>query len=158
MMIRAPEKTPADPIPAMVRPRMRATEEGAAPQSAEPTSNSEMARTKTVFAGAKAYAFPKTSWNEHVVNRYALPYHDTSFSEWNVSVMRGIAVEMIRLSCISPRRECQKQKKRKGEEVSRRYKAGATATANATHVRTSATRKMARHSARTMSVNRNPEG
>ena len=37
-MINAPEKMPADPMPAMARPMMRATDEGAAPQMREPNS------------------------------------------------------------------------------------------------------------------------
>jgi len=43
MMTRAPEKIPADPIPAMARPMMRATEVGAAPQTTEPTSKMNIA-------------------------------------------------------------------------------------------------------------------
>jgi hypothetical protein len=39
--------------------------------------------------------------NLHMVRIYALPYHPTSLSEWNSSVIRGIAVEMIFWSCIS---------------------------------------------------------
>lgn len=46
MMINAPEKIPAPPIPAMARPTMRATELGLAPQMAEPTSKINTAPTK----------------------------------------------------------------------------------------------------------------
>ena len=69
MMISAPENTPADPIPAIVRPKINVTELGAAPQTAEPTSKIKMAKMKTYFGGARVYAFPKTSWKEQVVNR-----------------------------------------------------------------------------------------
>jgi hypothetical protein len=51
-MINAPENTPADPIPAMVRPRIKATELGAAPHTAEPTSKRKMAKMKTYFGDA----------------------------------------------------------------------------------------------------------
>lgn len=37
-MIKAPEKMPADPIPAIALPRMSATEFGAAPQIKDPSS------------------------------------------------------------------------------------------------------------------------
>jgi hypothetical protein len=37
---------PADPSPAMARPTMKATELGAAPQMAEPTSKRKMAARK----------------------------------------------------------------------------------------------------------------
>jgi hypothetical protein len=69
MMINAPENTPADPIPAIVRPRINATELGAAPHTAEPTSKRNIAKMKTYFGEAKVYALPKTSWKEHVVKR-----------------------------------------------------------------------------------------
>ena len=50
MMIKAPENTPAEPIPAMVLPNINATEEGAAPHSAEPTSNRKIS---TISSGKR---------------------------------------------------------------------------------------------------------
>ena len=46
MIIRAPEKMPADPKPAIARPRMRAVELGATPQTKEPSSKMPMAVKK----------------------------------------------------------------------------------------------------------------
>lgn len=45
----APEETPADPSPAMARPRMKAVEFGAAPQITEPSSKRPMTARKTYF-------------------------------------------------------------------------------------------------------------
>lgn len=42
-----PDMMPADPSPAMARPMMKAGEVGAAPHTAEPTSNRKMAVRKT---------------------------------------------------------------------------------------------------------------
>lgn len=53
MMINAPEKMPAPPIPAMARPIMRAIELGLAPQMAEPTSNINTAPIKVHFRDNK---------------------------------------------------------------------------------------------------------
>ena len=44
-----PEKIPADPIPAIARPRMNASEFGAAPHTAEPTSKIPIAVRKTTL-------------------------------------------------------------------------------------------------------------
>ncbi len=46
-MTRAPEKIPADPIPATARPMMRATEVGATPQMRDPSSKIPMAKRYT---------------------------------------------------------------------------------------------------------------
>jgi hypothetical protein len=56
-------------MPAIVRPKISATEFGAAPQTADPTSNRSMAKMKTYLGDVKVYALPKTSWNEQVVNK-----------------------------------------------------------------------------------------
>jgi hypothetical protein len=47
IMTTTPEKTPADPEPAMARPRINAVDVGAAPHSAEPASKSAMEMRKT---------------------------------------------------------------------------------------------------------------
>jgi hypothetical protein len=49
MIIMLPVKMPAEPRPAMARPRMKAIEVGAAPQSAEPTSKTTRNMMKTHF-------------------------------------------------------------------------------------------------------------
>ena len=46
-MTTTPEKTPADPKPAMARPRINAVDVGAAPHSADPASKSVMETRKT---------------------------------------------------------------------------------------------------------------
>lgn len=52
-MIRAPENIPADPRPAIARPTIRASEVGAAPQTAEPISKIVIAIKKTHLIGKK---------------------------------------------------------------------------------------------------------
>jgi hypothetical protein len=44
-----PEKMPAEPVPAMARPMIKATDVGAAPQRVEPTSKIPMEMRKTSF-------------------------------------------------------------------------------------------------------------
>lgn len=53
MIIRAPEKIPAEPMPATARPIIRAVELGAAPQIADPISKMVMAIKKTHLTGKK---------------------------------------------------------------------------------------------------------
>lgn len=48
MIIMAPEKIPADPRPAMARPRMKTAELGAAPQMVLPTSKMMTHNRKTL--------------------------------------------------------------------------------------------------------------
>jgi hypothetical protein len=98
MMTMAPAETPADPAPAMVRPRMKAIELGAAPQRAEPISKSAMAKRKTVLVGKNENSRPKRSCVAQPARTYALPYQPMSSIEWNSSVIFGIAVAMIILS------------------------------------------------------------
>lgn len=54
MMINAPEKIPAPPIPAIARPTMRARELGLAPQIVEPISNTTNAPIKVHLMGSRA--------------------------------------------------------------------------------------------------------
>ena len=90
---------PPDPRPAMDLPRMKATEFGAAPQRAEPASNSRMDVRKVALMLKKVYSFPNTSWKAQLVIRYAVPYQPISPAELNSLVIWGIAVEMMRRSC-----------------------------------------------------------
>jgi hypothetical protein len=46
IIVVAPEKMPADPIPAMALPTMKLVELGAAPHRADPTSKKKMATRK----------------------------------------------------------------------------------------------------------------
>ena len=100
MIMSAPEKIPAPPIPAIARPIIRATELGLAPQIAEPISKINTAPTKVHFTGSKVYNLPKKSWKLQVVRRKALPYHPMSSTLLNSEVMVGIAVAMIVWSCL----------------------------------------------------------
>lgn len=77
-MIKAPAKIPAPPTPAIARPMIKASELGAAPHIAEPTSKMKMAVKKTHFTGKKVYSLPNISWKAQVVSRYELPYQPTS--------------------------------------------------------------------------------
>lgn len=86
---------PADPSPATARPMMKATELGAAPQRAEPASNSVMADRNTTLMLKKVYNLPNMSWKAELLSRYALPYQPMSVTEWKSSVICGMAVEMI---------------------------------------------------------------
>ena len=52
-MTKAPEKIPADPTPAIARPTIRATEVGAAPQRAEPSSKIKIEIKKMTLIGKK---------------------------------------------------------------------------------------------------------
>ena len=90
---------PPDPRPAMDLPKMKATEFGAAPQRAEPASNSRTDVRKVALMLKTVYSFPKTSWKAQLVSRYAVPYQPISPAELNSLVIWGMAVEMMRRSC-----------------------------------------------------------
>ena len=94
-----PDWTPPAPRPAMALPMMKATELGAAPQMAEPTSNNTRAVRKVAFKFRKVYSFPNTNRKAQLVSRYAVPYQPTSFEAWNSFVIAGVAVDMMSLSC-----------------------------------------------------------
>lgn len=79
----------------MARPTMKDTELGAAPHRAEPASKRKMADRKTNLTLKNEYILPKSSWNEQLVRRYALPYQPMSVTEWKSSVIWGMAVEMM---------------------------------------------------------------
>lgn len=70
---------------------MKAVDVGAAPQTAEPTSNSVMLDSSTALTDQNVYSLPNESWNAHDVSRYALPYHPTSSRELKSSVIFGMA-------------------------------------------------------------------
>jgi hypothetical protein len=94
-----PERMPPDPRPAMALPRMKATEFGAAPQRAEPASNSRMDVRKVALTLKKVYSFPNTSWKAQLESRYAVLYQPISPTELNSLVIWGMVVEMMRRSC-----------------------------------------------------------
>lgn len=56
-----PGSTPPAPRPAMALPNMKAIELGAAPQMADPASNSTIDVKKVVLTGKNLYTFPNTS-------------------------------------------------------------------------------------------------
>jgi len=62
-----PDITPPEPNPATALPMISATELGAAPQIAEPTSKSIMDVKKTYLMRKQVYSLPKTSWNAQLV-------------------------------------------------------------------------------------------
>lgn len=57
-MIKAPEKIPAHPKPAIARPTMRAFEVGETPQTKDPSSNIPIAAKNTHFKLKNVYIFP----------------------------------------------------------------------------------------------------
>ena len=65
----------------MARPTMNATELGAAPQMAEPTSNRTTAVKNTTLTEKSVYSLPKTSKKAQLVSRYAVPYQPMSLVE-----------------------------------------------------------------------------
>jgi hypothetical protein len=56
-------------MPAMALPMMKAIEFGAAPQMAEPTSNSATAVRKVALMFKKVYIFPNTNKKAQLVSR-----------------------------------------------------------------------------------------
>jgi hypothetical protein len=64
----------------MALPIMKATEFGAAPQTAEPISKSTTAVMKVAFTLRMVYNFPNTNKKAQLVSRYAVPYHPISFA------------------------------------------------------------------------------
>lgn len=56
-----PERTPPDPSPAIALPNMKAIEFGAAPQRAEPTSNTTIDARNVALMLKTLYSFPNTS-------------------------------------------------------------------------------------------------
>lgn len=93
-----PDWTPPAPSPAMARPTINATELGAAPQMADPTSNSTTAVRNTVLTENNVYSLPKTSRKAQLVRRYAVPYQPMSLVEEKSFVIWATAVEMMSLS------------------------------------------------------------
>lgn len=69
IMMRAPEKIPDPPTPAIARPTIKDIELGLAPQIADPTSNISTAATKVHLIDSNVYSLPKKSWKLHVVRR-----------------------------------------------------------------------------------------
>jgi hypothetical protein len=82
----------------MALPKMKAMEFGAAPQTADPTSNRTIEPRKTVLTANTVYSFPNTSWKAQLVSRYAVPYQPMSPAEVNSFVIWGMAVETMRRS------------------------------------------------------------
>ena len=68
-MIREPEKSPAEPKPAMARPTMKAVEFRARAQIREPTSKIRRLRRKTHLILEMLYRRPKKSWKAESVSR-----------------------------------------------------------------------------------------
>jgi hypothetical protein len=61
MTTMTPKKTPADPAPAITRPRMNAVDEGIAPHSTEPIWKRPMETRNTVLGLYNVYILPKNS-------------------------------------------------------------------------------------------------
>lgn len=68
-MTSAPLKIPAEPTPAMALPTIKATDDGAAPHTADPISKMKIETKKTVLILKNVYSFPKNSCSAHVVSR-----------------------------------------------------------------------------------------
>lgn len=83
----------------MLLPSMKAIELGAAPQRADPVSNSVMDVKKMALMLKRVYSFPKSSWKAQLERRNAVPYQPMSPAELNSLVICGMAVEMMRRSC-----------------------------------------------------------
>jgi hypothetical protein len=66
MINRQPEKMPAEPRPAMARPRINTVELGAAPQIAEPISKTMMLKRKDLYCAQR---------NCTLAQGYTVTYH-----------------------------------------------------------------------------------
>ena len=98
MMMKLPAKIPAEPIPAMARPTIRAVEFGDAPQMREPISKIMIEVKYDHLRLKNVNNLPQSNWNEQDVRKYAEPYHPTCSIEWNCWVILGMAVEIIVVS------------------------------------------------------------
>ena len=65
----------------MALPMMKAIELGAAPQTAEPISNSITAVKNVILMSKNVYIFPNTNKKAQFVSKYAVPYQPISFVE-----------------------------------------------------------------------------
>ena len=97
-MMKLPAKIPAEPIPAMARPTIRAVEFGEVAQMRDPSSKIIIEVKYDHLRLKKVNNLPQSSWNEHEVRKYAEPYQPTCSIEWNCWVILGIAVEIIVVS------------------------------------------------------------
>lgn len=84
--------SPAPPIPEIARPRINASDDGAAPETTDPTSKMSKAAKNTHFMAYSAYSLPKKSWKHVMVIRYEEPYQPMSSRELNSEVILGTAV------------------------------------------------------------------
>ena len=114
MMINAPGKRPAAPIPATARPTIRTAEEGDVAQIKLPISKKRRKPRYAIFSEKDVNILPANGWQAqlaenyylrslyccygkagsmvaYVVKRNALPYHPTSSREWNSLVIVGMA-------------------------------------------------------------------
>jgi hypothetical protein len=102
-----PENTPALPTPEIARPIMKAVDEGAEADTAEPNAKTRKEVMKIYFMGYSVYNWPKVNTVEQPARRletsadvskcfgiksayYAIPYQPTSLREPNSSVITGV--------------------------------------------------------------------
>jgi hypothetical protein len=114
MMVCEPENSPAAPIPHIARPMIKATELGAAPdcvyhqytyqallkyvnlpQITLPNSKRKMETRYVHLRGKIVYDRPQSAVVAAVVMKKAEPYHPISWRLLNLSVILGMAAEMI---------------------------------------------------------------
>jgi hypothetical protein len=81
IMTVAPEKMPADPIPAIARPMMKTTELGAAPETADPISKTITADIEANLVLYSEKIFPHSNCVAQLLMRYAPAYQETSSRE-----------------------------------------------------------------------------
>ena len=67
--VEQPDRTPAEPNPAIARPTMKAGEDCAVAESKDPISNIAIAVKKTHLMENTVYIFPYMNWNEHDIRR-----------------------------------------------------------------------------------------
>src|SRR4051812_8022167 len=79
----------------MARPAIKVSLLGATPQMREPTSKIKMLNMKTSLTGKYLKAFPHIDWVAATGRKRADAYQPTSASDWNWSVIVGMAVEMM---------------------------------------------------------------
>lgn len=92
MIVRAPEKTPAQPTPPIALPTMNIVLFFAAALMRDPVTVNDIPNKKTFFTAKFWYTLPQVGWSAVVVSKYAEVYQLASENEWKSFVMLGLVV------------------------------------------------------------------
>lgn len=89
---------PAAPAPAIARPTINVVLSFATAQIKDPISKMKIDSRYVYFSEKNLYPLPHVDWNEANVRKNADPYQPTWSSEWNSSVISGMAVATMVMS------------------------------------------------------------